>query len=247
MLFRSVIDKNGRKVLYVQVIRALYGMTVAALLWYKMFKKDLESIGFEFNPYDACVANRMIEGSQQTVRFHVDDLWSSHLNPKVNDDFLVWLNEKYGGYGEVKADRNKKFDYLGVNYDLSEPGVLKVDMIDYMDAMLTDFPVDLGDDTEEHCAPPDLFAEGTGDKLNDEKAKVFHTFVAKGIFACKRARPDTHPAIAVLCTRVKEPNESDWQKLVHMMKFINGTKDDKLILSADSLHILKWRSICSPS
>ena len=69
---------------------------------------------------------------------------------------------------------------------------------------------------------------------------MFHTFVAKGIFACKRARPDIHPAIAVLCTRVKEPNESDWQKLVHMMKFINGTKDDKLILSADSLHILKW-------
>ena len=56
-----VMDKNGNKVLYVQVIRALYGMLVAALLWYKMFRSDLEEIGFEFNPCDACVGNRQVK------------------------------------------------------------------------------------------------------------------------------------------------------------------------------------------
>jgi hypothetical protein len=43
------------------------------------------------NPYDPCVANRMIGGKQQTVTWHVDDLMSSHVNKKVNDDFLEWL------------------------------------------------------------------------------------------------------------------------------------------------------------
>ena len=52
-----VLEKNGTKVLHVQALRALYGMLISALLWYKMFKSDLESIGFEFNPYDRCVAN----------------------------------------------------------------------------------------------------------------------------------------------------------------------------------------------
>ena len=57
-------------------------MLVAASLWHKKFKADLEEIGFVFNPYDACVANRDISGKQQTIRFHVDDLWSSHADVK---------------------------------------------------------------------------------------------------------------------------------------------------------------------
>ena len=55
-----VVFENGKKVLYVQVIRALCGMLIAALLWYRQFQKDLESIGFKFNPCDSCVANRKV-------------------------------------------------------------------------------------------------------------------------------------------------------------------------------------------
>jgi hypothetical protein len=74
--------ENGKKVLYVQVLKALYGMLVATLLWYRQFRGDLEKIGFVFNPYDPCVANKLIDGKQHTVRFYVDDLKSSHVNSK---------------------------------------------------------------------------------------------------------------------------------------------------------------------
>ena len=50
-----IVYKQGTKVIYVQALRALYGMLKAALLWYKKFKKDLKGIGFQFNPYDLCV------------------------------------------------------------------------------------------------------------------------------------------------------------------------------------------------
>jgi hypothetical protein len=69
--------------------------------------------------------------------------------------------------------------------------------------------------------------------------------VAKGLFACKRGRPDIHPTIAVLCTRVKQPNEDDWRKLNRLMKYLNGTREDKLILSADDLHVIKWYVDCA--
>jgi hypothetical protein len=69
--------------------------------------------------------------------------------------------------------------------------------------------------------------------------------VAKGLLACKRARPDIHPTIAVLvCTRVKKPNEDDWRKLNRLMKYLNGTREDKLILLADDLatrHQVVWQ------
>ena len=55
-----VMRENNRKVIYVVVLRALYGMLVASLLWYEKFRKDLESIGFKFNVHDPCVANRIV-------------------------------------------------------------------------------------------------------------------------------------------------------------------------------------------
>ena len=55
-----VVYENGKKVLYVEVLRALYGMLVSAMLWYNKFRGDLEEIGFDFNPYDPCIANRIV-------------------------------------------------------------------------------------------------------------------------------------------------------------------------------------------
>ena len=107
-------------------------MLVAALLWYKRFRKDLESQNFTFNPYDACVANRWVEHKRQTVRFHVDDMKSSHPNPKVNDAFLTWLNEKYGKHGKVTATRDRVHDYLGMTFTYDKDGKVIVSMADYM-------------------------------------------------------------------------------------------------------------------
>jgi hypothetical protein len=81
----AMVLENRKKVLYVEVLKAIYGMLEAALLWYKTFRKDLEDIGFIFNPYDPCVANKKVQGSQQTILFHVNDLKLSHKMNLVND------------------------------------------------------------------------------------------------------------------------------------------------------------------
>jgi len=117
-----VVYENGRKVLYLQVLKALYGMLQAALLWYKKFRSDLESIGYIFNPYDPCVANKMIDGKQHTIRFHGDDLMASHVSKTINDKFLEWLNKMYGHYGEVKSTRGDFHHYLAMHFDFSHEG-----------------------------------------------------------------------------------------------------------------------------
>ena len=35
-------------------------MLQSSLLYYKKFRNDIKSIGFEVNPYDPCVANRIV-------------------------------------------------------------------------------------------------------------------------------------------------------------------------------------------
>jgi hypothetical protein len=237
-----VYERDRRnKVLYVQVMRASYGMLEADILWYKKFRGELEQKGFKFNPYDPCVANRTEKRSQHTLLFHVDDLKSSHKDSKVNDQFDKWLQENYGEHGEVAIHRGKKHDYLGMELDFTEKGKVKTGMTEYVESMLEVFPEKIkSTDTAVTPASDGLFDEGQGKKLNEERADAYHTMVAKALFLCKRARRDIQPTIAMLCTRVKGPNEASWAKLVRLMKYLNGTRELKLTLSADNLHCIKW-------
>ena len=67
-------DSKGEPLLYVKMIKALCGLLHSALLFYLKLVDDLEKYGFALNPYDACVANKVIDGDQMTVVWHVDDL-----------------------------------------------------------------------------------------------------------------------------------------------------------------------------
>ena len=39
---------------------------------------ELEDYGFKLNPYNPCIANMEINGSQVTMVWHVDDLMVTH-------------------------------------------------------------------------------------------------------------------------------------------------------------------------
>ena len=61
------IGRNGIKQLIVQCQNAIYGTMIASLLYYRKFCKSLTDRDFEFNPYDACVANKMVNGKKMTI------------------------------------------------------------------------------------------------------------------------------------------------------------------------------------
>ncbi len=118
------------------------------------------------------------------------------------------VNKMYGGYRKVNTTRGNVHDYLGMTIDFSKKGEVMIDMMDYMESMVDDFPTKFKlTDTAPTPAAEDLFAEGNGAKLDKERAETFHTFVARGLFAC--ACPNIYTAIAALCTRVKSPNQDD--------------------------------------
>ena len=232
---KYVVYEGNNKVLYVRMIKALYGMLQSSLLYYKKFRKDIESIGFKVNPYDPCVANRIVNGKQHTVTWHVDDLKSSHVDSKVNDQFLEWLKNKYASdeIGEVKVMRGKKHDYLAMTLDYSIPGVLRVDMTKYVISMINDFPDKL-EGVGKFPWTDKLFTVYTkSKKLEHKKAKIFHTFVMKGMFLCKRGRQDIQPGIAFLATQTTKSNEGDWAKLVKIMYFLKASQNEVASMSAD--------------
>jgi cyanate lyase len=62
-----IYSHKGVPMLDLRLSKALYGMLRAALLFYNKLRSDFEYMVFEINPYDECVANKMVEGVHMTI------------------------------------------------------------------------------------------------------------------------------------------------------------------------------------
>jgi hypothetical protein len=93
----TMIEK-GKPVMYVQLMKALYGTLQAALLFWQDLTSQMEKWGFKLNPYDWCVTNKMVSGKQCTILWHVDDLKIWHVDPEVVEDILVRKGSAPSGY-----------------------------------------------------------------------------------------------------------------------------------------------------
>ena len=83
--------------IYTKLSKALYGtLQVVLLFWRNLSGFLIHKLGFEANPYDFCVMNKIINGSQCTIGWHVDDSKISHIDGKVNQEILDILQKEYG-------------------------------------------------------------------------------------------------------------------------------------------------------
>ena len=180
-------------------------MLVSAMLFYCQLTKALLSYGFELNPHDLCVANKMVNGEQLTICLHLDNLKSSYIDSKVNDEFLQWIKDMFGQLGEVKTTQGPLHNYLGMTLDYSVPGQVSIDMSHYVEKMVKEFP-------QEHLKQPSVASQLNENlfkmqhdsaPLEKEQAKLFHTVTMQRLFLCKHGHPDIAPAIAYLTTQVQ--------------------------------------------
>ena len=184
-----MVGKSGRKLLYVKLHKALYGMLKSALLFYKKLMKDLKSVGFTINPYGPCVANKMVGGKQITVVCHLDDLKVSHADSRVVDQMVDWLRSIYG---KMNVTRGPKHEYLGIDVDYSTTGVVKLLMVPYMEKILNEFPEELGKSTATP-AGDHLFQvqeDSKAKKLPEEQENIFHHTLVQLLFLTTRLRRD---------------------------------------------------------
>ena len=124
--------------LYVCLSKALYGLLQLVLLFYRKLRAELEDFGFTVNPYNPCVANKIINDSQMTVTWRVDDLKISHKDSKEVTKFIKHFGDIYGD--RMTVPRGKAHDYFGMDMDFSSPKVLKIGMNKYIKKIHEDLP-----------------------------------------------------------------------------------------------------------
>ena len=185
---KCITIKNGKKVMYIHLAKALYStMQQAALLFWKDLTGYLVEQGFELNPYDECVANRQINGSQCMVLWHIDDMKISHVSDKVLDKVIAGLNEQYGKITPLTVTRGKVHDYLGMTIDYRTPRKVIIHMDDYIKGIINEAPsnrdgvVLVLTPAVEHLFSVNEDAE----PLGSAQAELFHHLTAKLLFLCK--------------------------------------------------------------
>ncbi len=228
-----VIMEGKVKVLYVLLLKALYGTIRAARLFWEKLTRKLQEWGFTVNPYDACVMNKLVNGKQLTVTWLVDDLKVSHVDKLVVDNFVHDMNLEFGQETPMNESRGSVHDYLGMTLDYSNPGCVRIDMSEYVKMVLHDIPDKFVGVANTPAALHLYEVNEEAEKLNsDDKAQFVH-YVMQLLYLSQRGRPDIRTAISFLCTRLQQPDVDDYKKLIRVLTYLQGTIDLVLTLATD--------------
>jgi hypothetical protein len=228
-----VAVENGQEVLYVCLIKAIYGCVKSALLWYELFSTTLQKKGFELNPYNQCVANCQIDGKQCTIGWYVDDTKISHEDPAIVSMIISRLE---ASFGKMTVVRGNKHVFLGMNITYNqEARTATIGMRHYLTKAISESGLSITK-TASSPATKDLFTiSAASASLTKVDGKIFHSVVAKLLYVSIRARMDLLLATSFLATRVSKSTQQDLGKLKRLLEYIQGSLDDTFTVGADDL------------
>jgi hypothetical protein len=215
-------DEKG--VTYVKLNKALYGTIQAAVLWYNKLKSVLMADGYLPNPYDACLFNKVVNGVQITVAFHVDDLLVTCVCEKLMDSLEAHLRKNFAN---ITVCNGSQHSYLAMNIVLGANGI-SVDMTAYINKCTK------GKTFRRVATTPardDLFEEPEdSEKLSVADKAEFHSEVAKLLYVTKRTRVECLCAVSHLASRVNNPTVDDQKKLDRVMNYLAHTNERKVVM-----------------
>ena len=216
----------------VRLDRALYGCIESAKLWYEEISSTLQADGYVANIKDICVFNKVVDGVQCTITLHVDDLMITCVNEVLIDCIISVLKSKYDRPGaEIPVTSGSIHNYLGMTFDFSVVGEVKITMNGYIDELMK-FTNTEG--TAKTPATTNLYTISESIVLNLLESEYFHSVVAKLLYLAKRARPDLLTSVGFLAKRVQCSTKFDMIKLERVLKYLNSTRSLGLTLRPKS-------------
>ena len=229
-------DKNGQQALCLEVKKALYGcMESARILWEVITRCLVEAMKFIVNPYDMCVPNKVIDGSQCTVLWNVDDFNISQANKHAVEEVILRLEKQYG---KMAVDRGFLETFVGLYIKFLDNGELQFSMQDHVLDAIDDFPEEV---PKSRSSPTGEFifqVASTSPLLDIGKGKLFHSIFAKLLFISRRVRPDIQVPIGFLETKVTCLTQVDCIKLKHVLEYLKSTIDLALSLGMNNTFLM---------
>jgi len=168
------------------------------------------------------------------VGIFVDDQkWWARLGHVILMD-IEFLNGKFGKEKRLKLQQAPITQYLGLVWDRTTEGECLITCPKQIEELLATV------ETTGIRATPgveDGLSRKEGSPLLSEARRViFTTATMKGMYIGKRVRPDIFTMFHCLSRAVTKATEHDWEKLIHLLQYVRGTKHYGLLLKpGDSL------------
>ena len=173
---KNIVFEKGKKVLYVKVVRAIYGCIESAMLWYNLYVTTLKDMGFTLNPYDRCVANKLVNGTQCTMCWYIDDNKLSHKDSRVVDSILQEMTDKFG---ELTTTRGDEHVFLGMKLKINRKDKnFSVDMSDQVRETIQSFGEPIEGKVNSPAAKYLLNIPEDDEELDEQRKERFHSVVA---------------------------------------------------------------------
>ena len=148
------------------------------------------------------------------------------------EDICAHIKQRYGN---ITRYDGPILNYLGMVFDLSTAGEVRMTMGGYIKETLAVAGVT---GKARSPATDGLFETREGAELVPEVQRAWsHSIVAKLCYLAKRAKPECLTAMAFLATRVTRCTKDDVVKLCCVLKYITHTKEMGVILRPGKLGI----------
>jgi hypothetical protein len=184
-----------------------------------MLREKLEAYGFEANPAEPCVFNKLNSaGIQISLTLHVDDLLTTCKSETEIDQFFAYLRTQFP---VITVHKGKTLSYLGMLFDFKEEGAVYVTMQGTVDETLK------GCGVEKCCATPasdNLFVIRDAPKVSEKEAIWCRSYVAKVLYIAKRVKPECLTAVSFLTSKVGAYDTDDLGKVRRLLGSIRKTR-----------------------
>ena len=153
---------------------------------------------------------------------------------------IAQLSEWYGKDVDLTIHIGNFHKHLGMRLDHWIQGGVKINVTEYLSKILEDVP----QKHKGHLVMPvanHLFEVGKAAwNLSKDNVQIFYTIVDKVLFLRKLVWFDILTGVALLTTRVIEPEEDDEKKLSHVLKYLKITRELVLTLESDVSGTVKY-------
>ncbi|GAA5992526.1 hypothetical protein JCM11641_006981 [Rhodosporidiobolus odoratus] len=208
-----------RRVLRLQ--RALYGLEQGRREWQKVFREELEKLGFKRCEADHGLYVRKREGKVALVPTHVND------GLMVGDDDLDGILDELNEAFEGKFKREDDGLFLGMRVKRKEDGGVAIDQGHYAASVLERFEFDKLDPVStliDYSAP--LPTPATADERLDVP---YRELLGALVWLSSCTRPDLAFAVSVASRYSSCPAERQWALLERVCRYIAGTLNHGLL------------------
>jgi hypothetical protein len=230
------LRKDGS--LMVECDKAWYGLAAASALWNAEVHRTLtEGCGYTQHSMVSCLYYKRVGRSMCILMLHVDDIGALFPpNSAERARVKAILENKYE---KLKEQTGQNLTYIGMEIEQSRE-YFKVNMARRIGVLVTDFG-DQGSDTvskRANLSNPARTQDFCDDASRQQKpsppftdTKRFRSLVMTLAYVAN-VRPDIRFHVMYPATCQVSPTMADFQKELHIVKYLGTTRDDAMVVKA---------------